>query len=109
MKTVYVIAMEGEGPTGLDWYDTREARDAAGGKSGAEYEVHFEMEVDPDEEHDMAEEVDDPEQQRINNITQHIDDACWNCVWRDGRPFKVVVPHPIPDNVLDQQNVREAP
>ena len=77
MRTVYVIALEGAGATGCDWYDTAEARTAMEGKMGAEYEVHFAMEVDDATETDA--------------ITEQADEACWDCAWRDG-PFKVVVP-----------------
>jgi hypothetical protein len=77
VKTVYAIAMEGDAVTGCDWYDTPEAREAAAGRTGAEYEVHFEMEVGSDDE---------------CGITEEVDEACWDCVWRDGRGFKVVLP-----------------
>lgn len=91
-KTVYVIAMEGEAATGCDWHDTREARDARSGRTGAEYEVHFELEVDPGQDHEESDDTDDAAQKAINNITVQVDHACWDCVWRDGRPWRVVLP-----------------
>lgn len=63
MRTVYCIALEGEWDTGVDWYDKREDREAAKGKTGAEKEIYFTMEV-PDD-------ADDDE------VTLLVDTAAW--------------------------------
>lgn len=64
MKTVYCIALEGNAVTGVDWYDTDEAREKAKAKTGAEQEIYFTLEV-PDEASD-------------DEITDLVDDAAWN-------------------------------
>jgi hypothetical protein len=63
MKTLYCIALEGNGPTGVDWYDTRADRDAAATHTGAEEEIYFTLEV--------ADGLNDDE------MTELADDAAW--------------------------------
>ena len=63
MKTIYCIALEGNGPTGVDWYSTRAERDAAKGTTGAEQEVLFEMPV--------------PKRATHAQITDLADQAAW--------------------------------
>lgn len=44
-KIVFCIALEGDGPTGVDWYRTAEERDAASGSTGATTEIRFNLRV----------------------------------------------------------------
>ena len=45
MVTLHCIALEGEGLTGVNWYRCKEDRDAQLGKTGAQEEVAFDIEV----------------------------------------------------------------
>lgn len=46
MKTVFCIALTGEGTTGSEWYYKKDDRDSAKGTTGAQSEVYFTIEVE---------------------------------------------------------------
>lgn len=64
---IYCIALEGEGPTGVNWYYNRTKRDLALGTTGADEEVAFEVRVDDNATYDQ--------------ITKEADDAAWEKDW----------------------------
>lgn len=64
MKNVFCIALEGNGPTGVDWYRYKENRELAKGTTGAEKEVYFDLQV--------------PVNASDEEITDLADDAAWN-------------------------------
>lgn len=64
MITIYCIAMDGEGPTGVDWFWRQNVRDSKLGRTGAEIEVPFEIRVPSDFTYDQT--------------TEAADDAAWN-------------------------------
>jgi hypothetical protein len=72
MRLIYCIALEDRkgvgGATGVNWYRTKEARDAALGTTGAAEEVPFTF--------DLHEETDDPEPSD-DDITDIADSIAW--------------------------------
>lgn len=75
-KTVFCIALEGAGPTGVNWYPTAEARDAAKGSTGARKEVAFDLNVPSD-----------ATREQINLLT---DDAAWSKAYLQTRKVRIV-------------------
>lgn len=69
MKTIYCIALEGEGATGVDWFYQADKREDAAGTTGATEEVMFEIEV--------------PEHATHAEITELADAAAWEKSYRD--------------------------
>lgn len=63
MKTIYCIALEGNGPTGVDWFFVKKARDEALGTTGADEEIAFSIEV--------------PNKASRDKITDLADRAAW--------------------------------
>lgn len=61
MKTIFCIALKGEGATEVDWYHYQENRDEAIGTNGSKSETPFELSVPKfattDEITDLAEEA----------------------------------------------------
>jgi hypothetical protein len=67
MKIVHCIALEGNGPTGVNWYHQHQAREDAKGTTGAEREVYFDLQVPP-----LA---------TADQITELADDAAWSMTY----------------------------